>query len=293
MRIGLAGVGRMGSVFAARLLDHHFQLGTWSRNQQHASAFAARGCCQFSTPGLLAEASDIIISSLADETALDAVYLGPDGLLSGDVTGKVFVDTSTISPRYIRSLADKIESRGAMIVDSPVLGTVGPAREGKLVAIMGGGDVAIKRAQAPMAALCRRIVHVGPTGTGAAMKLVVNMLLAVYWQTLGEALAMGERNGLAMDQMLDVLMDSPVATTALQVKLPLLRGDKAEVGFSIAGVQKDLSLAVTSAHAVSVPALTASSALACYVAAAEASLSDKDVAAIVSFVRAAKQAISR
>lgn len=178
--------------------------------------------------------------------------------------------------------------RGAVLVDAPFLGTVGPAREGKIVVVAGGGAAAIEKARPLLAALSRRVVHMGSTGTGSTMKLAVNMLLAVYWQSLGEAIAMGERGGLALDEMLDVLVDSPIATPALTVKFPLLKGAASEVGFDIAGVQKDLTAALATAQGAQVVAGTAASALAGYVAAVEGGFAAKDVAAIVAFARAAK-----
>ncbi len=123
---------------------------------------------------------------------------------------------------------------------------------------------------------------------GSTMKLVVNMCLCVYWQSLGEALAMGEHHGLGLDAMLDVLVDSPIATAALNGKLPVLRGASAEVGFDVAGARKDLSAALMTAHAVDVQATAAAGALAGFTAAVEGGFGEADVASIVAFNRALK-----
>ncbi len=285
MKIGVVGLGRMGSVFASRLLDHGFSVGVWNRSAAKVAPLLPRGARGYSTPGALADESDVLLVSLADETAIEAVYSGPSGLLSSGLKGKIVVETSTVSPRFILKLEPLVRRAGGCLVDAPVLGTVGPAKEGRLVVVAGGKAEALEKANEVLSALSRRVVSTGPVGTGSAMKLVVNMVLAVYWQSLGDAIAMGEGNGLALDAMLDVIADSPIAIPAFVVKLPLLKGAAAKVDFDIAGVQKDLSAALATAQAAQVEALTAASALAEYKAAGLAGFAGDDVTAIVAFAR--------
>ena len=285
MHIGVIGLGRMGSIFAKRLLDQNHSLHLWNRSADPMRAFAdtAATCC--ATPAEVVSSSEVVLVSLANEAALDAVYRGEDGILSAPLHETYILETSTVRPEIVVALAAQAAQAGGAFVDAPVLGTVGPAREGKLVILTGGDPSAIEKVRPVLSGLSRRHCHMGAVGMGLAMKLVVNMCLCVYWQSLGEALAMGGRQGLDFEAMLDVLVDSPIATAALNGKLSVLRGGSAEIGFDVAGARKDLSSALMTAQALDVPATAAAGALAGFAAAVEGGFGEKDVAAIVAFNR--------
>ncbi|MGD9711633.1 MAG: NAD(P)-dependent oxidoreductase, partial [Thermomicrobiales bacterium] len=173
---------------------------------------------------------------MADEQALEDVFGGPEGLLTADLSGRVIAETSTVMPDFIRTLARRVADQGGMLVDAPILGTVGPAREGKITVVAGGPDAAVERVKPVFGHLSNAFFPMGASGNGATMKLVVIMHLCTYWQSLAEALKMGRCNGLSDITMLEVLLDSPVATSALKVKMPLIRGETSEVGYDIGGV---------------------------------------------------------
>jgi 3-hydroxyisobutyrate dehydrogenase len=284
IKLGIVGLGRMGSIFASRLLDHGFSVGVWNRTAKKKAPLIERGAIAYNKLGDLAKESEVIVISIADETALESTFSGSGGLLVSTLAGKVLVETSTVGPSFIRSLSDKVVERGGVLVDAPILGTVGPAREGRVVVVAGGPAEAIERARPALAAISRKIVHMGPVGAGSTMKLVVNMHLATYWHSLAESLAMGRKNGLTMDTMLNVLTDSPVATASLIGKLPLLRGESSEIGFNIGGVQKDLSTALAIADSTRTDARTAVAALSGFAAAVEDGWSRDDVARIIRVV---------
>ena len=283
MIVGIVGLGRMGTVFATRLLERRFQVGVWNRTRAKTDACAALGATVYDTPRLLGASSDVILVSLADETALRDAYTGPDGLLAAPLGGKTIAEMSTVRPSFVRQLAENVQAAAGRFIDAPVLGTVAPAREGKLVVLAGGHVEALERLRPVLGVLSRRIVHMGPVGAGATMKLVVNAQLATYWQCLGESLALGKRSGIGVAQMLDVLSDSPIATGALAAKLPILQGARAEVAFSLAGARKDLFSAISAAEAVGVRAHAAAGALAGYDLAIESGRAQADVAEIVLF----------
>ena len=127
---------------------------------------------------------------LTDAAAIDAAYHGNGGLLGGDVRGKLFVEMSTVRPEVEKALALKLRARGAALIDCPVGGTVGPARDGKLFGFVGGDAADVARAKPVLEQLCRRVEHVGAVGAGASMKLAINLPLLVYYQALGEALSL-------------------------------------------------------------------------------------------------------
>jgi 3-hydroxyisobutyrate dehydrogenase len=283
-RIGIAGLGRMGQALAARLLEAGFSLAVYNRTRVKAEELVARGAAWAASPAKLCEQSDIVLTILTDERAVEQTYLGERGLLSAGVSGKLFVEMSTIRLSTIHALRPQIESRGAHLVDAPVSGTVEPARQGQLLALVGGAPADVERARPALATFSRRIVHLGPSGAGTLMKLALNMPMAIFWAGLAEAMAMGRQFGLDTAQMLDVYLDSPVALPALRLKAPLLLGAPHEVAFDVTGVRKDLLAMVATAQDAGVPTATGSAALALFAAATAAGYGERDLVFLVEYM---------
>jgi len=168
MRIGFCGTGRMGAPMVQRLLDLDHTLIVWNRSPDKLAPLTARGAAAAPTPAAASAGTDLVITMLTDAAAVAAVYDGPHGLLSGKVDGQLFVDMSTVRPEVVRALAGRVTARGAALVECPVGGTVGPAREGKLLGFAGGSAADFARARPVLAQLCRRVEHVGPNGAGPA-----------------------------------------------------------------------------------------------------------------------------
>jgi 3-hydroxyisobutyrate dehydrogenase-like beta-hydroxyacid dehydrogenase len=260
----------MGQAMAGRLLAANWLLTVHNRTPARAEGLRANGAAWAASPADLASQADIVLTSLTDDRAVEHTFLGADGLLAGAVTGTLFVEMSTIRPSTIHRLRPLVEARGARLLDAPVSGTLEPARQGQLVAMVGGTETDLARARPVLEVLTRRIVHMGPSGAGTTMKLVLNMPMAIFWAGLGEAMAMGRQFGLDMAQMLDVYLDSPVA-------LPALRG-------KVTGVRKDLLAMVASAQDAGVPAATGSAALALFAAATAAGYGERDLAFLIEYV---------
>jgi 3-hydroxyisobutyrate dehydrogenase len=285
MKVGFAGLGRMGGAMAPRLIDAGFELHVWNRTRARAEALAARGAKVAATPGALAEAAEVVISMLTEDAGVEALFTGPDGFLAGPVEGKLFVEMSTLRPATVRALAARVGAAGARFVDAPVMGTVAPAREGKLLAMAGGSAEDVERARPVLAQLTRKIVPMGPVGSGATMKLVMNLGLALYLEALAEGLALGARGGLETGAMLDVIADGPVAAPILNLKMALLRGGEGPPAFDIAGLRKDLLSALSTASATGVPMPAASGALAAFSAACAAGWDGRDIGELPRFFR--------
>jgi 3-hydroxyisobutyrate dehydrogenase len=283
-RIGIAGLGRMGQALAARLLEAGFSLAVYNRTRAKAEALLARGAAWAASPAKLSEQSDIVLTILTDERAVEQTYLGECGLLAAGVSGKLFVEMSTIRLSTIHVLCPQVEARGARLVDAPVSGTVEPARQGQLLALVGGAPADVERARPALATFSRRIVHLGPSGAGTLMKLALNMPMAIFWAGLAEAMAMGRQFGLDTAQMLDVYLDSPVALPALRLKAPLLLGAPHEVAFDVTGVRKDLLAMVATAQDAGVPTATGSAALALFAAATAAGYGERDLVFLVEYM---------
>lgn len=281
MNIGVAGIGRMGAAIAERLLKHGHTVTVWNRTAAKAEALAQHGAKVAATPARLVAASDIVLSILTDAAAIAAAYDGPDGLLSGDVAGKLFVEMSTVRPETQRALAARVRAKGAAIIDCPVGGTTGPAREGRLLGFAGGEAADLARARPVLEQLCRRIEHVGPAGAGASLKLAINLPLLVYWQACAEALALCQPLGLDPARVVDIFADTSGGPNVLKTRGPLLAaalGGKIpeQVTFDIDSIRKDLATMIAEAKALDCELPLTARALECYDEAARAGLGGDD-----------------
>ena len=216
MRIGIAGLGVMGAAVAARLMEVGHEVTVWNRTPGKTKALADAGAKVAATPAELASAVEATITMLTDAAAIDAVYNGPNGLLSGDVKGKLLIEMSTVPPKVPLALAPKVRAKGAAMVECPVGGSTAPARQGKLLGLMGAEPADAERAKPILNQLCRRLEHCGPVGTGASMKLAINLPLMVAWQAYGEAFAIARNVGWEPKRLLDLFVDTNGANTALK-----------------------------------------------------------------------------
>jgi 3-hydroxyisobutyrate dehydrogenase len=245
MQIGIAGLGKMGSAIGQRLIEVGHDLAVWNRSPEKARPLANAGAKVATNPADVARNAQTVITILSDAAAIDAVYGGPAGLLAGDVTGKLFIEMSTVAPATETALEEKVRAKGAALVECPVGGTTGPARQGKLIGLMGGEPADIERARPILEHLCRRLEHCGPVGAGAVMKLTINMPLMIYWQALGEALALCRPLGLDPARLMELLADTSGGPNVLKVRGPavatmLKGGDLGPVTFDIDSAVKDL-----------------------------------------------------
>jgi 3-hydroxyisobutyrate dehydrogenase len=245
MQIGIAGLGKMGSAIAQRLIEVGHDLTVWNRSLEKARPLANADAKVAANPADVARNAQTVITILTDAAAIDAVYGGPAGLLAGDVTGKLFIEMSTVAPATETALAEKVRAKDAALVECPVGGTTGPARQGKLIGLMGGEPADVERARPILEHLCRRLEHCGPVGAGAVMKLTINMPLMIYWQALGEALALCRPLGLDPARLMELLADTSGGPNVLKVRGPavatmLKGGDIGPVTFDIDSAVKDL-----------------------------------------------------
>lgn len=275
-RIAIAGTGRMGTAYAKRLIECGHDVTVWNRTADRTKAGAEAGASVATEVAALA-ASDVILVSLTDAAAVGAVF---DGLIASGITGKLVIDLSTLLPDETRTLAARVTAAGADFVDCPVGGTVAPALKGQLLGMAGGSEAAFARAKPVLDQLCKRVEHLGPAGNGAAMKLAVNLPLAVYWSTLAEALAMIEGAGIPADLAVSLLADSSGGPNVLknraQVVVDTLNGTDQPGTFDIAGLAKDLALALKQAERDGTPLPLSQDALQSYRAALDAGLGHFD-----------------
>jgi len=242
--VGIAGTGRMGTAFARRLIECGFPVTVWNRTRERMVESVSAGATTADDLSALA-ACEVILLSLTDGPAVEAVV---GELIRQGIRGRLVVDTSTMPPETSASLAEQVAQAGADFVDCPVGGTVAPALKGQLLGFAGGTEAAVARARPVMEALCRRVEHVGPAGSGALVKLAVNLPLALYWQVLGESLALLRGNGIPAETVVSLIADSSAGPAVLKNRadavVRTLGGEDQPGTFDIAGLAKDLALAV-------------------------------------------------
>ena len=285
MQIGIAGLGRMGAAIAARLIEVGHGLTVWNRSPERVKPLEAAGAALARSPGELAEKVETVVTILTDAAAIEAVYAGASGLLSGSVAGKLFIDMSTVRPQTEVDLAGRVRAKGAGFVECPVGGTVGPARQGKLIGLMGAEDDDAARAKPILEQLCRRLEHVGPVGNGALMKLAINLPLLVYWQALGEALALSRSVGIDPSRLMDLFADTSGGTNVIKMRGPavatmLKGGDPGPVGFPVDGGLKDLRTMLAEGQARGLELPLVERTLACFERASRDGWGGRDAASL-------------
>ena len=284
MNIGVCGTGRMGSAIAQRLMSVGHEVAVWNRHVAKTKSLVDAGAKLFASPAQLVEACDVTVVMLLNDAATEAVYGAPDGILKAKLAGKLLIDMSTIRPDTMKSNGSAALQQGAAFVECPVGGTVGPAKEGKLLGLVGGSKADVARAMPIMEQMCRRIEHVGEVGAGSMMKLAVNLPLLVYWQALGEALTICKPLNLPAERLIDILTDTSGAATAMKGRGPaiakVLGGEPlGPTAFGLHAATKDLACAVQFGASLHAELPVTASALACYEEAV-AAVGDADATAV-------------
>jgi 3-hydroxyisobutyrate dehydrogenase len=288
MRIGIAGVGRMGGAIAARLIEVGHDVAVWNRSPERTKPLADAGAKVAASPAELAGEVDIIVTILTGPEALAAVYEGPSGLIATDVKGKLFIEMSTVQPETEVALAEKVRARGSAFIECPVGGTVGPARQGKLLGVVGGRPEDVARARALLEQMCRRVEHVGPVGAGASLKLALNLPLLVYYQALGEAFVLCRHLGLDAKWLMEFLSDTSGGPNILKSRGPDIAaaftgGEVGPVSFDIDLVRKDMRVMIAEAKVRGVGLPLVEKALAIYDEAAREGWGKRDGACLPAY----------
>ena len=281
MNIGVAGLGAMGAPIAARLIEVGHQVTVWNRNPDKTKPLADAGAKVAKSPADVAAASDVVVTILTDSAAIDTVYNGPNGLLSGDVKGKLFIEMSTVPPKVSLALAPKIQAKGAAMVECPVGGSTIPARQGKLLGLIGAEPADAERAKPILDQLCRRLEHCGPIGAGTAMKLAINLPLMVAWQAYGEAFAIARSVGWEPKRLLDLFVDTNGANAAIKGRAPMIvtmleGGDPGPTTFSISNAVKDLRTMIETGESKGADMIATKAALAGFEDATKHGFGDDD-----------------
>lgn len=280
-KIAFLGLGQMGSPMAARLLEAGHHVTVWNRTPERAAPLRQRGAVVASSPAEAAAGVEFAITMLATPEALEAVLFADGGLATALGPGQVMIDMSTVGPEAVRSVGARLPE-GVSLVDAPVRGSVPEATEGRLHIFVGATDEDFARAR-PILESFGEIRRTGGAGSGAAMKLVVNLTLGAAIVALGEALALGESLGLEPGALLDVLADSPIGP-AVRAKRANVEAGRYPPNFKLGLAAKDLRLVMDTADAAGQDLKLARAARAWLDEAARRGASDLDYSAVVATI---------
>lgn len=287
LRVAVIGTGRMGAAMVGRLAGAGHHLTVHNRTRAKAEAVAARHEAAVApTPREAVREADVVLVSLADDAAVTAAYGGPDGLVAGLAAGQVVADTSTVDPETLRGLEAAVVAAGAALLDTPVSGSVSTVEAGALLVMAGGDASALERARPALEAIASRIVHLGPLGAGATMKLVVNAMVHALNGALAEALVLAEKAGLDRASAYDVIAASAVGAPFVTYKRDAyLSPEATPVAFALNLVAKDLALADALAARVAAPMPQLATNREVVRRAVAAGLGDADLSALATLLR--------
>ncbi|HYC81237.1 MAG TPA: NAD(P)-dependent oxidoreductase [Solirubrobacterales bacterium] len=244
LRVGFAGLGRMGAPMARNVLGAGFPLSVFNRTAEKAEALAADGASVAATPAELAADADVVVTMVADADAVRELLEGPDGILAGASPGLVLVEMSTIGPLAVRELAALCAERGVEMVDAPVSGSTTVAEAAELAVMAGGAEAAFERARPVLEAMSKVQLHLGPSGAGAAMKLGMNLIVAATTVSVSEALVLAEQAGIEREAAYEVIGSSALASPFVEYKRgAYLDPDGTPTAFALELMAKDLRLA--------------------------------------------------
>jgi 3-hydroxyisobutyrate dehydrogenase-like beta-hydroxyacid dehydrogenase len=257
--IGFVGLGHMGGNMAARFLAAGYPVYGEAQSREESQHLIDDGLQWRETPREVAAEVDIVFTSIPNDRVLEEVAVGSDGLLEGLGPGKVWIDVSTVSPRVSRELAKRASDRGGAMLDAPVSGSVPQVQAGTLTIMVGGDEDVYKRVE-PVLRELGTPTRVGDNGQGLALKLAVNISLAVQMLAFSEGLLLAERDGVDRKLAADVMTRSAIGSPMLKAREPLVLDLPEEAWFDVGFMHKDIRLALAMARELHVPLPSAEAA---------------------------------
>jgi 3-hydroxyisobutyrate dehydrogenase len=281
-RVAILGLGIMGGGMAANWLAKGFAVSVWNRTRAKAEPLAAKGAKIAANPREAATGADFIFAMVADDDASRAVWLGADGALAGAKSGAIGVESSTLTPDWIRELARQAQAKGVGFLDAPVGGSRPAAANGELRFFVGGDAQTYEAARPALAAVGAKMDLLGPVGAGATWKLINNQLGAGQIAALAEALEVARKAGFKDEQISELILGGPAASPMIKLKLPrMLAQDFEPTDFALNLMLKDARYATALAEALDAPAGMIASAAKAFARADAKGLGDKDIAAVI------------
>lgn len=254
--LGFVGLGVMGSQMVSRLLDKGHTVTGYNRTRAKAQWLIDKGMKWADSPRAVAAAVNVTFAMVTNAAAIAAVTDGPDGIIAGLGPGKLFIDMSTVSPEVSRATAAKVRAKGAEMVDAPVSGSVITLQQGRLSVMVGGKKETFDKVQPLLLDIGPKVTHVGDNGLALAMKIAVNLSLAVQMMAFSEGVLLAEKSGISREVAVDVLTHSAIASPMIQYRGPFILQQPDEAWFDCNMMQKDMLLALDLGRQLKVPVPT-------------------------------------
>jgi 3-hydroxyisobutyrate dehydrogenase-like beta-hydroxyacid dehydrogenase len=277
--LGFVGLGHMGGNMALRFLGAGYTVYGETRHRDEVQDMEREGLQWRDTPREIAEAADVVFTSVPTDDVLEAVASGPDGILAGLAAGKVWVDVSTVSPQVSRDLAKRVRERGAAMLDAPVSGSVPQVQTGTLTIMVGGDEHAYELVE-PLLRELGTPTYIGENGQGLVLKLAINISLAVQMLAFAEGLLLADRAGIDRQRAVDVMTQSPIGSPMLKARADLVLDLPDDAWFDIGLMQKDIVLALDTARQMRIPLSSAAAADEMLTLARAAGYEHRDIAAL-------------
>lgn len=284
MKITFIGLGIMGRCMAANLLKGDLDLTVFNRSEAPMQQLAQLGASMAASSRKAVANADIVVTMLANPEAVDQVALSADGFVAAMQPHSLWIDCSTVNPSFSLYAAQVCRTHQVRFIDAPVAGSKPQAQDRELVFLAGGDAADLKAAEQVLLLMGSRVVHVGATGKGACLKMLVNSLLAQSMLAFSETVLLGEKLGLPRDFLLDTLPALPVSAPFIKAKADLIRTGSYDPLFPLELMHKDLHLAALTAYEANQPLPSANLAKEIYAAAKQHGLGRQDFSAIFKFL---------
>lgn len=279
-KVGFVGMGIMGQPMALNILKTGYELMVYNRTVEKIVAATQAGAALAESPKQVAQWADVMILMLTGPDAIDAVLKGKNGLLAGLSAGKTLINMSTVSPGYSRQLSKRLQTVSAVFIDAPVSGSRKPAEEGTLVILAGGLRERVAAMEPLLLAMGKKVVYCGEAGQGAALKLTLNLLLAVMMEGFSEAVNFGQRCGLSLETIIDTILNGLLGCDLFHFKAGMFRNAEFPAQFPLKHMSKDLGLVMETSAETGAAVPIAQAATRLYREALEQNLGDMDFAAV-------------
>jgi 3-hydroxyisobutyrate dehydrogenase len=271
----------MGGGMANRLLSMGFPVSVYNRSREKTTNLADAGAFVADTPREAAARSEMVIAMVADDAASRNIWLGNDGALAGAVSGSLLLESSTLSVGWVKELNRAAAEKHCEFLDAPVTGTKPHAANGELFFMVGGSSLGFSRAREVLSALGREVLHLGPTGSGALIKLINNFVCGVEAAAFAEAMNLVTAGGLDREKCIAVLGNSALASPLIKRMLTSMESNDFTPNFPLKLMAKDIGYAIKEARACGVPLETAVPALEVFRRAGEMGLGEQDFSAVI------------
>jgi len=283
-KYGFLGIGIMGKAMCANLLNAGFEVTVWNRSIERCSPLIDMGAEQGNSPAEVVAKCDITFAMVSDPAAAESLCFGENGVLAGISAGKGYIDVSTVDPETAMKIGKAIQEKGGRFLEAPVSGSKKPAEDGTLVFLCAGDQTLYDESIPALQVMGKKSFYFPETGQGAQMKLVINMIMGSMMTAVSEGLALGDKIGLSMTSVLEVLAQGAINNPMFQLKGPLMADGNFTPAFPLKHMQKDMRLALLMGDSSGQPLNTAAAANNAFIKARNEGFGDEDFSAVLKAI---------